>query len=205
LDFSSPPARIASLVDDCEPAVVVTAEEDPVAAGFGRVRTTDPERLARCATSQAPSITPGPDAYLIYTSGTTGTPKGVRISQASLDTFLTGMSEVLDIPASARAMIVSPFHFDGSFATLFGAVRTGGLVTIPSRDWVTFPRNFARWVGRYSIDTTGFSPTYLRLVLRGRGIATAATRTLRRVALGGEALVATDILHLLSGGVHPLV
>ena len=153
--------------------MVVTAAEDPVAAGFGRARTTDPERLSRCATNKAPSITPGPDAYLIYTSGTTRIPKGVRISQAGLDAFLAGMGEVLDIPDSARAMIVSPFHLDGSFATLFGAVRAGDLVTIPSRDWVTFPRNFARWVERYSIDTTGFSPTYLRLVLRDRGVAKA--------------------------------
>ncbi len=198
LDFSSPPARIATLIADCEPALVVSAADDPVAAGLGRVRAIDPAAIAQRSNRPPPPVTLRPDAYLIYTSGTAGTPKGVRISQAALDAFLSGMGEVLSIPPSAKAMIVSPFHFDGSFATLFGVLEAGGLVTIPSRDGVMFPRNFVRWVERYAVDTTGFSPTYLRLLLRGQAHNALSTGSLRKVALGGEALIAADVLRLLS-------
>lgn len=197
LDVSSPPARTAALTADFEPAVVATAATDPPGAGLGDVPTTHPDDLRVGGPGLQRPQPPGGPAYLIYTSGTSGTPKGVAIGHAALDASLSAMNEIIDLTPSARSMCVSPFHFDGSYATLLGTVHAGGFVTIPDRARLAFPRNFLRWIDRYAVDLTGFTPTYLRLLAAGRALPAIGAGPLRVLGLGGEALAAADVLALL--------
>lgn len=197
LDFSSPAARVASLVEDCEPAVVVTAAEDPVAAGLVGPPVPTLAALRSSASPWGPPVTADAPAYLIYTSGTTGAPKGVVIGHAALDAALSALVEIVDVGPSSRAACVSPFHFDGSFGTLFATLHAGGLVTIPTRGEVLFPRNFLRWIDAHAVDLTGFTPTYLRLLAAGRALPALGPGPLRMLAVGGEALSAADVIGLL--------
>lgn len=197
LDVSSPPARTVALIADFEPAVVATTATDPPAAGLGAVPTTRPDDLRASGVAVRRPQPPTGPAYLIYTSGTTGTPKGVAIGHAALDASLSAMNEIIELTPSTRSMCVSPFHFDGSYATLLGTVHAGGFVTIPDRASLVFPRNFLRWIEHHAVDVTGFTPTYLRLLAAGRALPAIGSGSLRVLGLGGEALAATDVLALL--------
>jgi len=199
LATSNPPARNASLVADADVSLVVTADGvDPREAGFGSRRSATVGELHRASSGrEARAQTSDHAAYIIYTSGSTGTPKGVVISHHALAAALAATGDAVGLGPLSRGMCVSPFHFDGSFATLFGVLYAGGLATIPSRDSIVFPRAFVHWASAWEVDVTGFSPTFLRLLLPGRELGKLGDGALRTVALGGEALVATDILALM--------
>ncbi len=190
---ADPQRRRSLLVEDCDPALVVTAPQADPAWLRGRRGVTLAElQSAPGVPAERPGADPAP-AYIIYTSGTTGTPKGVVIGHQAMSAALEDTIAAVGIGGESRLMCVSSFHFDGSFAHLFGGVHAGGLVTIPDRNRLLFPRNFVRWVKRHGIDITSFSPSYLRLLLAGREVEVLAGSELRVIALGGEAASAADV------------
>lgn len=195
LDTTAPPARLAALVTDLDPAVVVSSTAEPTIHGLP-ASTVAPLGLHGGGMAPLPGGADHP-AYIIYTSGTTGEPKGVVVSHRALDRSLTEMNGLIGLDPETRAMCVSPFHFDGSFATLFGTLHAGGLITIPERGTLQFPRRLLRWVSDYRVDTTGFSPSFLRLLIDGRALPWIGAGPLRTLGLGGEALAAGDVLALM--------
>jgi D-alanine--poly(phosphoribitol) ligase subunit 1 len=88
---------------------------------------------------------------------------------------------------------VSPFYFDGSFGTLFPTLFVGGVVVIRPRESLLFPRTFFNAILRECITYTGFSPSYLKLLLSNPQMAKLRDSTLNIVALGGEAGSVADI------------
>jgi acyl-coenzyme A synthetase/AMP-(fatty) acid ligase len=88
---------------------------------------------------------------------------------------------------------VSPFYFDGSFGTLFPTLYSGGAVVIRPREALLFPRTFFNAVLKEAITYTGFSPSYLRLLLANNQMAKLADSTLEIIALGGEASSVADL------------
>jgi D-alanine--poly(phosphoribitol) ligase subunit 1 len=196
LSVADPEPRLAVILDDCEHRLVVTGRDDPEAglayggfpAGLARHRSVGIGDLA--GAGPAPHATrpqPADAAYAIYTSGTTGTPKGVLIGNGAFLASVRACVSALDLTAETRTLCVSPFHFDGSFGTLFPTLFAGGSVYIPPRDSLLFPRTFFNAVTREAITYTGFSPSYLRVLLGDRRIATLADSPLEVIALGGEA------------------
>ncbi len=136
---------------------------------------------------------PEDDAYIIYTSGTTGAPKGVVVQHSSLLAALEDSVSALGLGPGSRSACIPPVHFDGSYVVLFGLLAAGGLVTLPPRDEIVFPRRFADWIDTNAIDYVHLSPTFLRLLLGSRVLDRLAGSPLRTLGIGGEALSAADI------------
>jgi D-alanine--poly(phosphoribitol) ligase subunit 1 len=198
LAVTDPAARLDAILADCTPAAVVTSDED--ADGDAEAPPSfEPGRWVRVSVLRAVAgEPPAPDritdrvAYAIYTSGTTGTPKGVLIGNRAFAAAVTATADALGLSAATRTLCVSPFHFDGSFGTLFPTLFSGGAVVIRPREALLFPRTFFNAITRESITYTGFSPSYLRLLLSSPQIDRLAGTSLL-VALGGEACAATDV------------
>ena len=93
---------------------------------------------------------------------------------------------------STRSLCVSPFHFDGSFGTLFPTVAAGGALIIPPRESLLFPPYFFRAVAREQINLTSFSPSYLRLLLANPRLSSLTDTPLRVMGIGGEACSAAE-------------
>jgi len=195
-----PAARVAHVLTDCVPTVTVVADPPPPGVaealstrpGAGNVATV---AELRAATGNRPDpVDPtGLAAYAIYTSGTTGAPKGVLIGRAAFAAAVASTASAVGITGDTRALCVSPVHFDGSFATIFPTVASGGTLVIPKSAGPLFPRRFARTVVAERITLTGFSPSYLRLLLTGPDLPGLADTSLEIVALGGEACSAPEI------------
>ena len=199
LAVTDPPARVAGIVDDCAPALVLTtsltSEPHPSAVDLTEVTATGTSEVAQVPADDRP-------AYAIYTSGTTGTPKGVVIGRRAFAAAVRSTVDVLGFASSTRSLCVSPFHFDGSFGTLFPTAAAGGSLVIPPRESLLFPRYFFRAVARERITLTSFSPSYLRLLLASPQLSTLARSTLQVVGLGGEACSAADVERLWAAAPH---
>jgi amino acid adenylation domain-containing protein len=201
LSVTDPAPRLTVIIDDCAPALVVTPDVQSEDASL----EISPGRPAAVSISElrAPAPIPAPEpaaerAYAIYTSGTTGTPKGVVIGNAAFAAAVEATSAALGLDHHTRTLCVSPFHFDGSFGTLFPTLYCGGAIVIRPRDALLFPRTFFNAIAQEAITYTGFSPSYLRLLLSSQKTARLADTSLRLVALGGEASSPADIRALWS-------
>jgi amino acid adenylation domain-containing protein len=198
LAVTDPEARVASIVEDCAASLVVMsdnpAEGSAPASAFAPTPVATMSGLAAApAGRDDPDPAPGRVAYAIYTSGTTGTPKGVLIGNAAFSAAVTATVAALGLDEATRTLCVSPFHFDGAFGTLFPTLYSGGAVVIRPREALLFPRTFFNAVANEDITYTGFSPSYLRVLLSSPQVGKLAGTTLDVVALGGEASSAADV------------
>lgn len=202
LAVSDPEARLLSIAGDCTPTLVVTTREsDDTLAHPGlldRFAHRFVEEIGASREADVTSPDPSRVAYAIYTSGTTGNPKGVLIGRAAFAAAVKATSDALGLSRSTRTLCVSPFHFDGSFGTLFPTLFAGGTVIIRPRDALLFPRTFFKTIKDEHITYTGFSPSYLRLLLGSPHMAELADSEIEVIALGGEASSAADVRSLLA-------
>ena len=194
---SDPVARVDAIIADCTPMLVMTREDG------------DGERVERRGATpwvryhellgpdggsrRLPDPSAERSAYAIYTSGTTGAPKGVLIGHDAFARAVHSTVDALGLDHRTRTLCVSPFYFDGSFATLFPTLVAGGSVVLRPRESLLYPRTFFSTVLDEGITYTGFSPSYLKLLLASRQVATLRDGPLEVVALGGEAASAPDI------------
>ncbi len=198
LAMTDPEVRLATMLVDCGPSVVITTDthlaEEPTPPWIGQVPLVSISALRGSTSELRPWIGPTPSrgAYAMYTSGTTGTPKGVLIGTDAFGAAVDATSKALDINRHTRTLCVSPFYFDGSFATLFPTLFSGGAVVIRPFS-LLFSRTFFNTVLKERITYTGFSPSFLRLLLASPQLPKLADSALDVIALGGEASSIADL------------
>ncbi|MET7638048.1 amino acid adenylation domain-containing protein [Streptomyces sp. NPDC005438] len=196
IDPELPADRVAYMLDDAAPSVVVTVggiptdltgpvrrveldapETHQALAGHGAEDPTDAERRA--------PLRPENLAYVIYTSGSTGRPKGVLISHRALADYLATCAR--DYPGLAGASLLhSPSSVDLSVTTLLGPLVVGGHLLLGQLDGRvdTLP------AGRRSpLSFLKITPSHLPIV---RGLPPRYSPTVDLV-IGGEALL-TEVL-----------
>lgn len=201
LAVTDPQLRLDAVVTDCSPVLIVTnTQVEQVGPTFLGSPPTLPIDLLRQDTRVSVDDVGGTFrvAYMIYTSGTTGTPKGVQISNPAFAAAVRSTVNALGLGPATKTLCVSPFHFDGSYANLFPTLASGGTVVIRPRDALLYPRTFFNTVETEKITYSGFTPTYLRLLLTSRQIDRLNNLTLETIALGGEAVSAADLQALWS-------
>jgi len=192
-----PPARLRTIVDDCDPALVIVPEAIEQAADqYGRPTSTVSALLAPGEEAPSRRRQAGDDAYIIYTSGTTGAPKGVTVPADAFSHAVQATALALELGPHTRALCVSPFHFDGSFGTLFSTPAVGGSLVILRRESLLLPRMFLAAVEREEINHTSFSPSYLRRILTSPQLSRLRETPLRTLGLGGEECIAGDLRRL---------
>ena len=199
LQVGSPELRLAAVIEDCDPALVVVRDGPDLSPGGKAWPTATAAGILAAAHSPiARSESPDRDAYLVYTSGTTGLPKGVRASQRAVCWETCRTVETLGLDETVRGLAVSAFHFDGSYGLVFPVLAAGGALFVPRREDILFPKRFYDYVVDRAITFTSFSPSYLRLLLSARQLARLAGSQLRVLLLGGEECIAADVRKLWS-------
>jgi len=125
LDPAYPPERLAFMLDDSRPRLVLTTSalqaqlpasralllaqvlelDDPQAPWQSRP-DTDPD-------ARALGLAPQHLAYLIYTSGSTGRPKGVMVEHAGLVSLAAAQVDSFALREGSRVLQFASFSFDG--------------------------------------------------------------------------------------------
>ncbi|WP_314213194.1 non-ribosomal peptide synthetase [Pseudarthrobacter equi] len=122
VDLTYPAERIAMILDDGGPAMVLAAPAGPGQAGpVPAARTVTLEMLISAGTGVADTDLagrrPAPEdlAYVLFTSGSTGRPKGVAVSHGALANLYSHHLRTLYAPRfeAARGATVSVAHIAG--------------------------------------------------------------------------------------------
>ncbi|HET6209248.1 MAG TPA: amino acid adenylation domain-containing protein, partial [Jatrophihabitans sp.] len=159
LDDAQPAQRLAAMVADAEPALVLS---DGPADQPGWLPLA--ELAVQADRSDPPGIAIHPDnlAYLIYTSGSTGRPKGVAVSHRSvanlLDHWLARLGPLPDQPA----MLWSSIGFDVSIQELFLPLTTGGTLRLAPEEVRTDPAELLDWMRTHRIAQAYLPPAFVR-------------------------------------------
>lgn len=196
IDPAYPGRRLAQLLTDADPALLITevAVADALPAHDGPLQLLD-ELDLNTGPESAPDVDRHPDAlcYVMYTSGSTGSPKGVGVSHAAVVNGLAGLVDVIGARRGARLLAGTSINFDVSVFEVFTALSIGGVVDVvrdvlalgERRSWTgavvhTVPSVFAgvleRLGGRLAVDTLVFAGERLpsELVRRVRELVPGA-------------------------------
>ncbi|WP_020657370.1 non-ribosomal peptide synthetase [Amycolatopsis benzoatilytica] len=213
IDPALPESRISLMLNDSQPACVVTDTAEPPAGLL--VRLSDPALRAEwAAASPAPltdaerggPILPQQLAYVIYTSGSTGTPKGVGVAHSAIVNRLEWMQAEYRLGADDRVLQKTPFGFDVSVWEFFWPLLTGAALVVARPDGHRDPAYLAQLIREQRVTTVHFVPSMLEVFLAEP--TTAGCRgVLRRVVCSGEELPAAAkdaCLDLLGAELHNL-
>ncbi len=138
LDPTYPTERLAYMLEDAQPAVVVTEARLAALLPPHDARTVlldaDAALLERESTDN-PTATAGPEhlAYVIYTSGSTGRPKGVEIPHRAVTNFLASMRREPGLTADDTLLAVTTLSFDIAVLELFLPLTVGARVVVAGR------------------------------------------------------------------------
>ncbi|MFD8804341.1 amino acid adenylation domain-containing protein, partial [Streptomyces sp. NPDC059597] len=199
VDPEYPVARIAFMLDDARPIVVVTDSrtEDrlPAAGPAGRLVLDAPETAATLvdcpATDPDVAVEPEHPAYVIYTSGSTGRPKGVTGTHGGLLNLFEGQRQNLFPPMPGdrrrlRVALTTSVSFDASWNQLLG-LFAGHELHVPDQATWTDPDAFLDYARRLRLDFVEATPSYLHVLVE-RGLLDGPQWRPAVVAAGGEAV-----------------
>lgn len=134
LDPEYPRERLAFMIRDARPAVIVTKSnlvaEIPAAAA--RLVLIEDHGTASSPASQSFAALPRPTdlAYVIYTSGSTGQPKGVCVEHGNLANYLLALNDELEIRDDDVYLHLASIAFSSSRRQLLLPLSQGATVLI---------------------------------------------------------------------------
>ncbi|WP_184261227.1 non-ribosomal peptide synthetase, partial [Granulicella mallensis] len=197
LDMDYPPERLAYMLEDAQPVLVLTSVEisaqlpeltaklllDDAAtqgmlAGYSTKPPTDKQR-------EQP-LQPGHPAYVIYTSGSTGKPKGAMIAHHAIVNRLKWMQAEYQLQADDRILQKTPFGFDVSVWELFWPLLEGATLVMAKPGGHKDPVYLVDLIQTSRITTLHFVPSMLQAFLLEP--TAVKCQGLRRVICSGEAL-----------------
>ena len=190
LDPSYPNERLAFMLADARPAVIVTL---PLlrgrlpAGGCPIVDLQLQDGLPPDDDRPGSPVGGAMDdpAYVIYTSGSTGQPNGVPTTHRSLVNLIQWHQRSFEVTAHDRATLIASPGFDASMWEAWPYLTAGSSLHIPSADTRLSISELIRWLTEQQITLT-FLPT--PLAERALGEPWPAQCRLRFLLTGGDRL-----------------
>jgi amino acid adenylation domain-containing protein len=193
IDPAYPQERLAAMVADAKPVVVLTQERlrEQLPACEAKVICMDADwRLIARQSADQPTtpVTSENLAYVIYTSGSTGKPKGVMIEHGSLVNFTRSASLDYAISANDRMLQFASLNFDASAEEIYPCLTQGATLVLRNDAMLTSISAFLETCAQWGITILDLPTAYwheLTLQLAAKRLPLPAT--LRLVIIGGEA------------------
>ncbi|MFE0179184.1 amino acid adenylation domain-containing protein, partial [Streptomyces sp. NPDC059002] len=194
LDPEYPADRIAYMVEDAAPAVVLASSGSAgVLAGsdVGVVVLDAPDVAEVLAGLDAGplgvEVRPEHPAYVIYTSGSTGRPKGVVVAHKGAVSLCEGHGRTAFATDGGRLRVAltTSVSFDASWNQLSALFVGHELHVVDAETWLDAGRLVA-WMRASRIDFAEVTPSYLQ-VLVDEGLFEGSVYP-SRIGVGGEAV-----------------
>ncbi|KAI9038003.1 acetyl-CoA synthetase-like protein [Aspergillus affinis] len=134
---------------------------------------------------KGPAASPDDVVYAVFTSGSTGKPKGVAIQHHAFITSAMVHGGKQHITNHSRVLQLASFTFDASIAEILYPLVHGGCVCIPSES--DSRNNLDQTINDFEITWATLTPSLARV------LDPQKVKTLRTLALGGEAMTKLDV------------
>ncbi|SDN73983.1 amino acid adenylation domain-containing protein [Streptomyces sp. cf386] len=199
IDPGYPEGRIASILQDASPAMVLDLERvtellagdgdgDGAEPGAGAVPgdPTDADRVR--------PLTPESPAYVIYTSGSTGRPKGVVIEHRSVVNFVIGNNNVYGITPTDTVLHFATPTFDLAVLEIFCTLLAGATLAVAGNLERYDVERLVEFIRGAAVTVADLPPALLPL------IDPADLPDVRLLSVGGEAFPGSLVTTWATGG-----
>jgi amino acid adenylation domain-containing protein len=199
LDPKYPPERLAYMLKDAAPRVLLTQERlrerVPETAAEIIALDGDWNEIAGKSTSNLNLRALGAHshhlAYVIYTSGSTGTPKGVMVEHAGLLNYLQWALDEYALETGESVIVSSPLAFDATVTSLYCPLLSGrSVVLVADGQELEGLEQLLQQPTQWSLIK--ISPAHLQ-VLGQRLQSAKLPCTVGAFVIGGEALPPTTV------------
>ncbi|GAC71058.1 non-ribosomal peptide synthetase, partial [Gordonia soli] len=191
LDRSHPAERLASILDDARPLLLIgDGTDDERWTGLGATTTTVDRLASTAPVAAAPTPTQIDErlpAYVIYTSGSTGRPKGVVVTHGDVVTLMAAAAQEYTFGADDVWTLFHSYAFDFSVWELWGPLLTGARLVLVAQDVTRDPDRFLGLLADQGVTVLSQTPSAFYQLIdarRRRPIDLAV----RYIVFGGEAL-----------------
>jgi len=184
LDPSLPAERLAGMVDDAAPELVLS---DAAAPPAGWQSLAAIEATGGRDDDPVDVVQPGNLAYVIYTSGSTGRPKGVAVAHASVANLLDHWLERVGAVPGEAAALWSSFGFDVSVQEILLPLTSGGTLHLVPEAIRTDPAALLDWMREQRIVQGYLPPAFVKWIAEAPKERLAGL-ALRQLLVGVEPL-----------------
>ncbi|MFE6051426.1 non-ribosomal peptide synthase/polyketide synthase [Kitasatospora sp. NPDC056446] len=143
IDPDYPAERVAFMVEDARPVLIVTSRATTVPAPEGTALLVLEDVAEEVARQRADNLDDGDrlaptdprqPAYVIYTSGSTGRPKGVLVTHQGVAGLAGSHIEHLEVGPDSRMLQFASISFDTALSEICVALPAGAALVMASRD-----------------------------------------------------------------------
>jgi amino acid adenylation domain-containing protein len=195
IDLALPQERMAFMLADAQPAVLVTLTELLGKLPPNESKVVCVDNFAPASeVSQARRYESSNLAYVIYTSGSTGKPKGVQISHRALVNFLSSMRVSPGLDAQDTLLSVTTSSFDIFGLELWLPLTTGAKVVIAPQELGMDGHQLAKLMAARDVTVMQATPSTWRILLESGWQGSPRLKVL----CGGEAWPAQLAAELLT-------
>ncbi|WP_126285699.1 non-ribosomal peptide synthetase [Burkholderia stagnalis] len=193
LDPDGPPQRIAAMLADAAPALVITRGAHRACAGGLPTLDLDAHRDPAAGMQHAVAQADQP-AYLLYTSGSTGKPNGVLVGRGALAHFVASTRDLYRVGPDDRVLQFAPLHFDASFEEIFVTLCNGATLVLRDDAMLDSVDTFTAEVERRGITVLDLPTAYWHVLAHALDARHARQlRDVRLTIIGGEAALPEPI------------
>jgi amino acid adenylation domain-containing protein len=191
LDPSYPSERIACMLLDAKPIVVLTYEHlldllpptQALIVALDRDRSLIESQEKINLDSGILGLTSRHLAYVIYTSGSTGQPKGVLVEHEGVLNLVRAAQSIYLLNKNDRVLQFSSINFDISVEECFGALCTGSCLVLRTDAWISDTATFWRHCENAKISVVDIPTAFWHQVVSDEHVIPSCVR---QIIIGGE-------------------
>jgi amino acid adenylation domain-containing protein len=191
LDPSSPPERLAWMLDDAGSRRLLTDREVPSRPGLEVLRLDEAVAPGE-PDVPLPAVLPEALAYVMYTSGSTGTPKGVAVTHRNV-VRLVRNTDYADLGPEQVWLQNAPVSFDASTLEIWAPLLNGGRLALMPPGPASLD-DLTRAIARHGVTSLWLTAGLFHQMAGSR---IEGLRPLRQLLAGGDALAPESVRRVL--------